>query len=99
VVVCNIPEFYSIFGIKKIKLNDLVVLNKNPQGIKTFCAIFKIIFLNRFLIKFWATKCFQQNYIVFQGFEILKDFSFGKIEALNPTLITNVQVAIKSQGA
>jgi hypothetical protein len=42
---------------------------------------------------------FSTKLYFFQGFEILKDFSFGKTKALNPTLITNVQVAIKSRGA
>jgi hypothetical protein len=64
-MLCNIPELFKYWN-KKIKLNELFVLIENPQGIKTFCAIFKIIFLNRGLIKFWATKCFQQNYFVFK---------------------------------
>jgi hypothetical protein len=65
VVVCNIPDFFPNFGIKNIKLNELFVLIENSQGIKKNCPIFKIIFLNRILVKFWKTKCFQQNYFCF----------------------------------
>jgi hypothetical protein len=57
------------------------VLIENSQGIKTFCEIFKIIFLNRVLVKFWATKCFQQSYFCFKSFEIQKGFLFDETKA------------------
>jgi hypothetical protein len=54
------------------------MLIENPQGFKTFCAIFKIIFSNRVLIKVWATNCFQQNYFVFKVLKLKRDFSWMK---------------------
>jgi hypothetical protein len=70
------------------------VLIENLEGIKTFCVIVKIIFLNKVLIFFWETKRFQKNIFCFQCFEIIKRFFFDKIKALNPTLINNAQVAL-----
>jgi hypothetical protein len=33
---CNIPEFSKFWNKKQIKLNELVVLIENSQGIKNF---------------------------------------------------------------
>jgi hypothetical protein len=54
-------NFFPNFGTKKIKLNELFVLIENPQGIKTFCAINKIILLNKSFNKLLDNQMFSTN--------------------------------------
>jgi hypothetical protein len=69
---CNIPIFFLNFGLKNL---FCVCWLKNPQGIKTFWAIFRIM----------GNQMFSTNLFWFQGFEFFRKDFISKIKSLTPT--------------